>query len=29
MEGWFDYRVELEEPIIPPSAQVISDGGLD
>ena len=29
MEGWFDYRVELEEPIIPSSAQVISDGGLD
>jgi hypothetical protein len=22
MEGWFDYRVALPEPVIPPSARV-------
>ncbi|HUF77201.1 MAG TPA: hypothetical protein VMM35_13025 [Longimicrobiales bacterium] len=27
MEGWFDYRVELEEPVVPPSARRITDQG--
>lgn len=25
MEGWFDYRVKLDKPIVPPSAQRVSD----
>jgi hypothetical protein len=25
MEGWFDYRVELDEPVVPPSARRVTD----
>ena len=25
MEGWFDYRVALPEPVVPPSVRRVSD----
>lgn len=25
MEGWFDYRIELDEPVVPPSARRVTD----
>jgi hypothetical protein len=27
MEGWFDYRIRLEEPVVPPSARRVTDDG--